>query len=98
MIDLQVRDESGRILARGTRGLDWSQEFIDLDSSAYPMLAGICAYLDAIFNSRQIPLLLGELQRLPTGAVLTEQERTDIRRLAEVAQAEPHRYLWFLGD
>jgi hypothetical protein len=100
VIDLQVRDESGRILDHGERGtgLNWTQEFVDLDSSAYPMLAGICAYLDTIFNQRQLPLLLNELDRLPVDAVIPEESRVEIRRLAAVAQARSHLYLWFCGD
>ncbi|MEU1965659.1 hypothetical protein ABZ541_13280 [Micromonospora sediminicola] len=98
MIDMQVRTEQGEILARGARGFDWSQELIDLDPSAYPMLSGLCAFLDTMFNERQLPLLIDELDRLPSGIALHDESRAEIRRLCEVARMEPHRYLWFLGD
>jgi hypothetical protein len=98
VIDIQVRGETGEVLVHGSYGLDWTQEFIDLDSSTYPMLAGLCAYLDAIFNERQVQLLLNELERLPVGVVIGERERDEIRRLAAVTQAGSHRYLWFVGD
>ncbi|MEV4141253.1 hypothetical protein AB0J72_54940 [Dactylosporangium sp. NPDC049742] len=64
MIDLQVRDESGRVLEHAS-GFAWTQELIDIDSSVFPMLAGLCAYLDTVFNQRQLPLVLDELDRLP---------------------------------
>ena len=96
MIDLQVREESGRILA-GARGFEWTQELIDLDCSVYPMLAGLCAYLDTIFNQRQIPMLLADLERLPAG-VIPEPASAEIRRLAAVVEEGQHLYLWFCGD
>ncbi|MEV4507536.1 hypothetical protein AB0K00_01065 [Dactylosporangium sp. NPDC049525] len=96
MIDLQVRDESRRVLERA-RGFEWTQELIDLDSSVFPMLAGLCAYLDTVFNQRQVPLLLGELERLPAG-VIPERAQVEIRRLAAMVEQGSHRYLWFCGD
>jgi hypothetical protein len=98
VIDMQVRTELGEIVARGARGFDWSQELIDLDSSAYPMLTGLCAFLDTMFNERQLPLLIDDLDRLPSGVALDDESRAEIRRLCAVARAESHRYLWFLGD
>nr|BFE56358.1 hypothetical protein GCM10020063_008840 [Dactylosporangium thailandense] len=96
VIDLQVRDESGRVLEHAS-GLEWTQELIDVDSSVFPMLAGLCAYLDTVFNQRQLPLLLDELERLPVG-VIPEQARVEIRRLAAMVEQGSHRYLWFCGD
>ncbi|MFY1687329.1 hypothetical protein [Plantactinospora sp. WMMB782] len=98
MIDLQVRTEVGDIVARGDRGFEWTQEFIDLDRSAYPLLSGVCAYLDTVFNQRQVPMLAEELDRLPQGRVLSEASRTEIRRLCAVVSERSHHYLWFLGD
>ncbi|ABW12671.1 conserved hypothetical protein [Parafrankia sp. EAN1pec] len=98
VIDLQVRTECGTHIAHGARGFEWTQEFIDLDSSSFPALSGVCAFLDTVFNERQIPLLLKELDRLPAGKVLGEESRSEIRRLCSVAAEERHRYLWFLGD
>jgi len=66
VIDLQVRSESGRIVA-SSHGFEWTRELIDLDTAVFPMLAGLCAYLDTVFNQRQIPILLAELERLPAG-------------------------------
>ncbi|WP_431948058.1 hypothetical protein [Micromonospora marina] len=98
MIDMQVRTEQGTVVARGSRGFDWSQELIDLDPSDYPMLGGLCAYLDTMFNVRQLPSLIDELDRLPVGVALDDESRTEIRRLCEVTRLDSHRYLWFLGD
>lgn len=61
------------------------------------MLAGLCAYLDTVFNERQIPMLLAELERLPTG-LIPEPALAEIRRFATLVQEGQHLYLWFLGD
>jgi hypothetical protein len=96
VIDLQVREESGQIVVH-TRGFEWTQELIDLDCSAYPMLTGLCAYLDTVFNQRQIPMLLAELERLPAG-LIPESASAEIRRLARIVEKGQHLYLWFCGD
>lgn len=96
MIDLQVRRESSQIVA-SARGFEWTQELIDLDPGAFPMVAGLCAYLDTVFNQRQIPILLAELERLPTG-LIPEPARAEIRRLAALVEEGQHLYLWFCGD
>ncbi|MEU5946788.1 hypothetical protein ABZ793_14645 [Micromonospora sp. NPDC047465] len=97
MIDLQVRTELGDIVARSS-GFDWTQELIDLDRSTYPLLSGLCAYLDTVFNQRQVPMLLEELDRLPPGSVLNEESRSEIRRLCVLVSERSHHYLWFVGD
>ena len=61
------------------------------------MLAGLCAYLDTVFNQRQIPMLLAELERLPSG-VIPAAAVAEIRRLAAMVEEGQHRYLWFCGD
>jgi hypothetical protein len=96
VIDLQVRRESGQIVV-SSRGFEWTQELIDLDPVAFPMLAGLCAYLDTVFNQRQIPVLLAELERLPAG-LIPEAARADVRRLSNVVMDGQHLYLWFCGD
>jgi hypothetical protein len=96
VIDLQVRSESGRIVA-SSRGFEWTQDLIDLDAAVFPMLAGLCAYLDTVFNQRQIPILLAELERVPVG-LIPESARAEVRRLAALVEAGQHLYLWFCGD
>ncbi|GLW30414.1 hypothetical protein Areg01_33540 [Actinoplanes regularis] len=91
-----MRRESGQIVA-SSRGFEWTQELIDLDPAAFPMLAGLCAYLDTVFNQRQIPLLLTELERLPAG-LIPEPARAEVRRFAAVVEGGQHLYLWFCGD
>ncbi|RKR85928.1 hypothetical protein BDK92_0145 [Micromonospora pisi] len=86
------------MVARGDRGFDWTREFIDLDRSAYPLLSGVCAYLDTVFNQRQVPMLVDELDRLPDGSVLSEESRGEIRRLCAMVRERSHHYLWFVGD
>ena len=96
MIDLQVREESGQIVA-SSRGFEWTQELISLDPTAFPMLAGLCAHLDTVFNQRQIPILLAELEQLPAGLV-PEPARAEVRRFSTVVMEGRHLYLWFCGD
>ncbi|MFI7599427.1 hypothetical protein [Actinoplanes sp. NPDC049681] len=96
MIDLQVRKESGQVVA-SSRGFEWTQELIDLDPAVFPMLAGLCAYLDTVFNQRQIPMLLAELERLPVG-LIPEPVLAEIRRFSTVVGDGQHLYLWFCGD
>ncbi|WP_035863285.1 hypothetical protein [Cryptosporangium arvum] len=96
MIDLQVRGESGQVLARA-RGFEWTQELIDLDRAEFPMLAGLCAFSDTVFNWRQVPMLLNDLQRLPDG-VIPEPACAAIREFAATVEEGSHLYLWFVGD
>jgi hypothetical protein len=96
VIDLQVRRESGQIVA-SSRGFEWTQEFIDLDPAVFPLFAGLCACLDTVFNQRQIPLLLAELTRLPA-ALIPEPARAEVRRFAALVEEGQHLYLWFCGD
>ena len=77
--------------------MDWNQGLIDLDASAFPMLAGLCAYLDTVFNQRQVPILVQELPRLPTG-VIPQLTTNEISRLAAMVEKGQHLYLWFCGD
>jgi len=91
-----VPAESGRVVARA-RGFEWTQELIDLDGAVYPMLAGLCGFLDTVFNQRQIPMLLAELERSPAG-LIPEPACAEIRRLAAVVQEGQHLYLWLCGD
>jgi hypothetical protein len=88
--------DSGRVLA-SAGGFEWTQDLIDLDRSVYPMLAGLCAFLDTVFNQRQVPMLLAELERLPSG-VIPAAAVAEIRRFAAMVEKGQHRYLWFVGD
>ncbi|MEE1769315.1 hypothetical protein PUR34_14440 [Streptomyces sp. JV185] len=60
------------------------------------MLRSLDPYGDAVFNHRQVPLLLSELDRLPAacGGDWVKQAR----ELCQVVQQRVHRYLWFVGD
>ena len=87
-IDLQVRSESGRIVA-SSHGFEWTRELIDLDTAVFPMLAGLCAYLDTVFNQRQIPILLAELERLPAGLMPAPDQPFAARWCASVTRIAP---------
>lgn len=93
---MAVRGDLGNFIARATCGLPWSEALAGLDPAGFPMLAGLLPYGDAVFNERQIPVLLKELERLPPelGGAWVEE----VRRLCSIALQAPHRYVWFLGD
>ena len=64
---MQVRQEvAGPVVARAACGLAWETVVGDLDQAAFPLLCVLDPYGDAVFNGRQIPALLRELERLPS--------------------------------
>lgn len=93
---MQVRGDSGDIVASVRGGVEWTGAFAALDPAAFPMLSALIPYGDAMFNHRQVPLLLAELDRLPDACGGTWV--IEARELCEVVLSGSHRYLWFLGD
>jgi hypothetical protein len=91
-----VRGDSGGIVARAGTGLEWTAAFAELDPAEFPMLWALTPYGDAVFNQRQVPLLLAELDRLPVACAGDWVSRA--RELCQVVEREGHLYLWFVGD
>ncbi len=60
------------------------------------MLRALDPYGDAVFNRRQMPLLLAELDRLP--AVCGGDWVGQARELCRIVERRVHQYLWFIGD
>lgn len=60
------------------------------------MLWGLISYGDAVFNHRQVSLLLAELDRLP--AACGGDWVGQARELCQVVEQGAYRYLWFVGD
>ncbi|MEO3768759.1 hypothetical protein [Micromonospora sp. B9E7] len=96
MINMAVRDDGGNVMARAEAGVRWTDAFADLDPAGFPMLQALTPHGDAVFNQRQIPLLLAELDRLP--AVLAGDWVGQARELGRVVERGTHLYLWFIGD
>ncbi|KQV08729.1 MULTISPECIES: hypothetical protein [unclassified Kitasatospora] len=96
MINLAVRDDSGHAVARARAGVQWSAAFARLDPAEFPMLHALVPDGDAMFNGRQVPLLLAELDRLP--AACEGDWVAEARELCDVVERGMHLYLWFLGD
>ncbi|WP_329538440.1 hypothetical protein OG568_60420 (plasmid) [Streptomyces sp. NBC_01450] len=96
MINLAVRGDSREIVARAEAGVEWTAAFADLDAASFPMLFALTPDGDAVFNQRQMPLLLAELDRLP--AVCGGEWVAQARGLCQVVERGMHLYLWFLGD
>jgi hypothetical protein len=65
MINIAVRGDSGNVVASAKAGVEWTAGFADLDPAELPMLWALTPYGDAVFNQRQVPLLVAELDRLP---------------------------------
>ncbi|WP_328980720.1 hypothetical protein [Streptomyces canus] len=93
---MQVRGDSGDVVARAEDGVEWTSAFSDLDPGLFPMLWGLIPYGDAVFNHRQVSLLLAELDRLP--AACGGDWVGQARELCRVVEQGSHRYLWFVGD
>lgn len=96
MINMQVRGDSRDVVARAKAGVQWTSAFADLDPALFPMLRALTPYGDAVFNQRQVPLLLAELDRLP--AACGGDWVGQARELCQVVEQGTHRYLWFVGD
>jgi hypothetical protein len=94
---MEVRYETGEVLARGEVGIEWADTTVGgLDASMFPILAGVCPYQDTVFNGWQQPILLAELDRLPVERQGPWVEA--LRAMCQVAAEGSHRYVWLVGD
>jgi hypothetical protein len=97
VINMQVRQElRGAVVATAACGLPWETTLAGLDQGAFPMLAALDPYGDAVFNRQQIPALLKELDQLPLergGTWVAE-----VRTLCELVSQKTHHYILFIGD
>ncbi|MFG2480804.1 hypothetical protein [Streptomyces fagopyri] len=98
MINLEVRGDSGDVVARARAGtgVEWTDAFAALDTVRFPMLWALIPYGDAVFNQRQVPLLPAELDRLP--AACAGDRVGQARELCQVVGQGQHLYLRFVGD
>ncbi|MFI7547652.1 hypothetical protein [Actinoplanes sp. NPDC049599] len=96
MINMAVRGDSGNVVASAKAGVEWTAGFADLDPAEFPMLWALTPYGDAVFNQRQVPLLLAELDQLP--ANLGGDWVAQAIELCRVVERGLHLYLWFIGD
>lgn len=95
MIDMQVRGDSADVIA-SEGGFEWTSAFGDLNPGLFPRLWGLIPYGDAVFNHRQVSLLLAELDRLP--AACAGDWVGQAHQLCQVVEQGSHRYLWSVGD
>ncbi|MEH1017874.1 hypothetical protein V6U90_33040 [Micromonospora sp. CPCC 206060] len=98
MIDLQVRTESGEIVARGSVGLDWVSTLQYVNEDDFPLLGGLLPYGDTVFNSRQAGRLRRELAGLSIQGLIDYETAAEIESLCRQVESGSHLYLWFLGD
>ena len=93
---MAVRGDSGNTVASAEAGVKWTDDFANLDAADFPMLWALTPYGDAMFNQRQMPLLLAELDRLP--AACGGDWVAQARELCQLVERGLHLYLWFIGD
>lgn len=98
MITMQVRGETGDIVARGSFGLDWMTALRHVDADRFPFLGSLLPYADAMFNSRQTVRLRQEIADESVRELLGSEAASEIERLCQQVESGQHLYLWFLGD
>lgn len=98
MINLQVRTESGEILSRSSRGLEWTAALQDVNEDTFPFLGSLLPYVDTMFNSRQTERLRREIANQDIRAILGQDLVVEIERFCLQVESGMHLYLWFLGD
>ena len=98
MIDLQVRTELGEIVARGSKGVDWSQALGEVDQEKFPLLGSLLPYADTMFNSRQVERLRLEVSSNSVRDIVGAGVASEIERLCLQVKSGQHLYLWFVGD
>ena len=100
-IDFRWRDEAGTDLAVVEDPHNLLAHHVGLEEHLNTVcLRFIDRYGDAIFNQRQIPILMHELQtsmERDTKPALDEHVRRVLAILGK-AVGEVHTYAWFIGD
>lgn len=90
------REIRGEVVARAGCGLPWETTLAGLDQAVFPMLGALDPHADAVFNGRQIPALIAELDRLP--AERGGEWVAEVRALCAVVSRGPAHYILFIGD
>ena len=97
MIHVQVRKETGEVIARGTGWLDWA-DLQSIDAEGFPFLGSLLPFADTMFNSRQTERLRKEVTDRSVIEILGHDLVTEIERLCRQVENGSHLYLWFVGD
>ncbi|GEL98047.1 hypothetical protein CTE05_15940 [Cellulomonas terrae] len=95
-----VRNEAGERVD-GSGWIAWKVPSGVLSLRDTPLLIGVDAYGNTVFNRHQIRRQLpGELEHLREKVTDAESAAMfdELERLMAVATERVHRYLWFLGD
>jgi hypothetical protein len=72
----------------------------ELDPTVYPLLAGVDPVGDTLFNQRQIPRVLAEVEELLSNTECSDQMRASLERIRDLLSLRlaPHEFLWLVGD
>jgi hypothetical protein len=97
VISMRVsREINGEVVARAGCGLPWEVTLAGLDRTAFPLLGALDPYGDAVFNHRQVPALLAELDVLPESS--GGPWVGEVRALCELVLRRTHHDILFIGD
>ena len=99
MIDVQVRNGLGEIVARDARRS--AVDFHHADATRFPLLHGVLPWADTTFDRPRIERLLGEVERYEREVLSQSSEAQDLgwlRDLCRTAMESPDRTLCFVGD
>lgn len=98
MIDMQVRDENGEVVAHGSAGVTWSEALGELDPKEFPYLSSLLPYADTVFNARQAARLRREVSEQSIRNTIGNSAAVEVDRLCREVENGSHLYLWFVGD
>lgn len=72
----------------------------ELDPALYPLLSGVDPVGDTLFNQRQIPRVLEEVEQLLSAPECSGQARDSLERIRDLLSVRlaPHEFLWLVGD
>jgi hypothetical protein len=98
MITMQVRGETGDIVARGSSQPDWMKTLQHVNADRFPFLGSLLPFADTMFNSRQTVRLRQEIADRSVQELLGQDAAAEIEGLCQRVERGSHLYLWFLGD
>jgi hypothetical protein len=100
-LDARWRDEQGSDLGAVTDPqMVFSRHIQSSLWSETRCLQFIDPYGDTVFNQRQIPVLVRELEssEIAVTDAAIKQQICDVVRLLKSAEGHTHTYAWFIGD
>ena len=99
MIRVDVRSSRGEVLVSTDTSPEFDPVLLGIDRVAYPILGHIDPYGDTILNRMQVRTLMQEIDNLESdGNLIPADFRGALIGLCEECLAQPHRFMWFIGE